>query len=269
MRSEPTGDTRAVSVRASLKRHSCSRSVTVPVTPSRAGGLAEHLVAVEHLEAGAPSLGRGEAHGEAAVAEQLEPSPTAIAKVSTSSRGTIVASIGSAPSGNGGVVGEPVGGGLAAVAGVGVVVLEPGEADPTVGARRRLGLPARLVREVGAASVGGGGRGGGSPRRRSRAVRDDERRRASAATATRPPAAQHRPATSAPRDRPAHLRAGRPADQRGGRRPPLRARVEHGLEPLAQRRRQRARDRAHLALRGPHHQQLGGALAVGPSPVAA
>ena len=201
MRSEPTGDTRAVSVRASLKRHSCSRSVTRAGHALGAGRLAQHLGSPSSTSSSSviPS-GAVRRTVKRPSQRSWDPSPTSIAKVSTSSRGTIVASIGSAPSGNGGVVGEPVGGGLAAVG------RRPRRSPRTRSGRpdRRCRAPEPLRRRVGTAgrcspSVDGVVDVVG-PGRRSRATRPRGRR---SATATRDPAAghPHRPAATAARDR--------------------------------------------------------------------
>lgn len=96
--------------------------------------------------------------------------------------------------------------------------------------------------------AGGDGDGGDEPRHDERSAR-----RPGGAAPPAPPG-RHR------LHDPGALRA---AGQGGGARPALRAGVEHRLQPLAQRRRQRAGERLDLPGRGPHDEQVGGAPPVG------
>ena len=135
--------------------------------------------------------------------------------------------------GNGVAVGQAVGGGLAAVGGVVVVVLEAGEADAARRCPARRGLTARLVGQVrapvGRAVVDGPALAGPSSRGDATAASDE---RGHGQPDRRPPT----PASGDGAARPARRTSvpSGPADQRGGRRPPLGARVEHRPGAAAQ-----------------------------------
>ena len=184
------------------------------------------------------------------------PSPTSMANVSTSSRGTIVrldrrprTAVSSA---------RPSGGRLAPVGGVGVVVVEPGQAGGAVGVGRGRRLAARLVGQrrrrpswsvVVVVTGRVPGLAGGHERRRPARGRRPT-------PAGDGPASASAVAVAGPARRTHGCRRGRPASAAAdGRRSGRGSSI--GLQAVSQVGRQRPRDRLHLALRGPDHQQVG------------